>query len=109
MMQNNNIRNIIRTLRLEHNMTQKQLADKMNLSDKTVPKWERGLGLPDISLIAELSDLLDVDTQKLLVSDMSPNDFVASNLKNTKYFICPIYYNIPYVQARRKFRAVEKS
>jgi len=44
-MQNSKVGNIIRTLRQECNMTQKLLADKMNISDKTVSKWERGLGL----------------------------------------------------------------
>ncbi len=93
-MQNSKVGNIIRTLRQEHNMTQKQLADKMNISDKTVSKWERGLGCPDISLIPELSDLLGVDTQKLLVGDMTPNDFVGGNMKNTKYYVCSICNNI---------------
>ena len=93
-MQNSKIGNIIRTLRQERNMTQKQLADKMNISDKTVSKWERGLGCPDISFLPELSDLLGVDTQKLLVGDMTPNNFVGGNMKNTKYYVCSICHNI---------------
>lgn len=93
-MKNSKVGNIIHKLRLERNMTQKQLADKMNISDKTVSKWERGLGLPDISLIPELSDLLEIDTQNLLVGDITPNDFVSGNMKNTKYFVCQICHNI---------------
>ena len=93
-MQNSKIGNIIRTLRQECNMTQKQLADKMNISDKTVSKWERGLGCPDISFLPELSDLLGVDTQKLLIGDMTPNNFVGGNMKNTKYYVCSICHNI---------------
>lgn len=93
-MLNNKVGNIIRTLRLEQNMTQKQLGDKMNISDKTVSKWERGLGLPDISLIPELADILGIDTQNLLVGNMTPNNFVGGNMKNTKYFVCPICHNI---------------
>ncbi|WP_196592649.1 helix-turn-helix domain-containing protein [Pectinatus sottacetonis] len=93
-MQNNKVGNVIRMLRQEHNMTQKQLADKMNISDKTVSKWERGLGCPDISFIPELSDILRVDAQNLLVGDITPNDFVGGNMKNTKYYICPICNNI---------------
>ncbi|SHK87848.1 Helix-turn-helix [Anaerocolumna jejuensis DSM 15929] len=93
-MQNMKVGNIIRTLRIERNMTQKELADKMNISDKTVSKWERGLGCPDISLISELSDLLGVDTQSLLVGDITPNDFVGGNMKNTKYYVCPTCHNI---------------
>lgn len=93
-MQNMKVGNIIRTLRIERNMTQKELADKMNISDKTVSKWERGLGCPDISLISELSDLLGVDTKSLLVGDITPNDFVGGNMKNTKYYVCPTCHNI---------------
>ncbi|MBE7719903.1 MAG: helix-turn-helix domain-containing protein [Lacrimispora celerecrescens] len=93
-MQNSKVGSIIRALRLEHHMTQKQLADKMNLSDKTVSKWERGLGMPDISLIPELSGLLGIDIMSLLSGDMTPNDFVGGNMKNTKYFVCPTCQNI---------------
>ena len=45
---------LIRSRRMELGLTQKALADKMNISDKTVSKWERGLGFPDVNLIAEL-------------------------------------------------------
>ncbi|MCI1821740.1 MAG: helix-turn-helix domain-containing protein [Megasphaera sp.] len=93
-MQNTKVGNIIRTLRQACSMTQKQLADRMNISDKTVSKWERGLGCPDISLIPELSDILGVDTQKLLIGDITPNDFVGGNMKNTTYYVCPICHNI---------------
>jgi len=93
-MQNTKVGDIIRTLRLERGMTQKQLADQMNISDKTVSKWERGSGLPDISLIPELSQLLGIDTQKLLTGDMAPNDCVGGNMKNTKYYVCQICRNI---------------
>ncbi len=93
-MQNSKVGNIIRKLRLERNMTQKQLAEELNISDKTISKWERGLGCPDISLIPELADFLEVDTQKLLIGDMKPNDFVGGNMKQTKYYICPTCNNI---------------
>ncbi|WP_407309851.1 helix-turn-helix domain-containing protein [Desulfosporosinus sp. SB140] len=93
-MQNINVGNIIRKLRTEREMTQKQLADKMNISDKTVSKWERGLGCPDVSLLSELSDLLEVDISKLLSGDLAPNDFVGGNMKKTKYYVCPVCHNI---------------
>ncbi|MDL2281156.1 helix-turn-helix domain-containing protein, partial [Selenomonadales bacterium OttesenSCG-928-I06] len=93
-MQNIKVGNIIRKLRTEKNMTQKQLADKMNISDKTVSKWERGLGCPDISLISELSSLLEIDTASLLDGDLTPNDFVGGNMKKTKYYVCPVCHNI---------------
>ena len=52
---------LILELRKEKNMTQKQLADLMNISDKTISKWERGLGCPDISLIPDLAQIFGVN------------------------------------------------
>ncbi len=46
--------------RKEKGYTQKELAQKLFLSDKAVSKWERGISLPDISLLIPLSDILDV-------------------------------------------------
>lgn len=41
----------IASLRKEKNMTQKDLADKLYVSDRAVSKWERGLNFPDITLL----------------------------------------------------------
>lgn len=67
--------NLIRALRNEKAMTQRQLADAMNISDKTISKWERGLGCPDVSLLPELSSLLGVDIEKILSGELNPNDY----------------------------------
>ena len=45
---------LIYQLRKENHMTQLQLADQMNISDKAVSKWERGLGCPELSLLCLL-------------------------------------------------------
>lgn len=86
--------NLIRCLRLEKGMTQKQLAETMNLSDKTVSKWERGLGCPDVSLLAELSAALGVTVEEILNGDLCPNDFVGGNMKKSHYYVCPLCGNI---------------
>lgn len=49
--------NTIRRLREKKRITQKQLADMLAVSDKTVSKWETGKGLPDIGIIKELAEL----------------------------------------------------
>ena len=58
--------NFIIKLRKEHNLTQKELADKIHVTDKAVSKWERGIGLPDISLLQPLSEALGVSILELL-------------------------------------------
>lgn len=52
--------------RKELNMTQKELANKLNVTDKAVSKWERGLGCPDISILEVLSNILGVSILELL-------------------------------------------
>ena len=56
----------IKTLRLQHNMTQAQLADKVGVTDKAVSKWERNLSYPDIALFPSLADVLGVSVNDLL-------------------------------------------
>ncbi|MFQ7550131.1 MAG: helix-turn-helix domain-containing protein [Blautia marasmi] len=53
-------------LRKEKGYTQKQLAEKLFVSDKAVSKWERGLSLPDITLLGPLADILGVTVTELL-------------------------------------------
>jgi transcriptional regulator with XRE-family HTH domain len=53
-------------LRKDKSFTQKELADKLFISDKAVSKWERGLALPDIGLIEKLADCLDVNVSEIL-------------------------------------------
>lgn len=85
---------IIRRLRIEHKFTQKQLAEKLTVSDKAVSKWERGMGCPDISLLGDLSDILDVDLTQLLSGEIETNEKENGKMKNLKFFICPICGNV---------------
>ena len=48
------------------NMTQKELAEKLHITDKAVSKWERGLSFPDISILIPLSEVLNVSLYDLL-------------------------------------------
>lgn len=81
---------LIRMLRCEKGLTQKQLADMMNISDKTISKWERGLGCPDVSLLPDLAALLEVNIDELLTGDLTPNTLEGGNMKNTAYAVCPV-------------------
>lgn len=85
---------LILGLRKEKQMTQKQLADAMNISDKTISKWERGLGCPDISLLHELSQVLGVNIEKILLGDLEKNDADGGNMKRVQYYVCQNCGNI---------------
>ena len=56
----------IRSLRLQNQMTQSQLAASLNITDKAVSKWERDLSYPDIALFPKLADVLGVNMSDLL-------------------------------------------
>ena len=58
--------NFIKELRKEKNMTQKELAEKIGLTDKAISKWERGLSFPDITMLSSLAEVLDVDVSEIL-------------------------------------------
>jgi transcriptional regulator with XRE-family HTH domain len=65
-MGNEKMARFICDLRKSKNLTQRQLADQLHVTDKAVSKWERGLSCPDISLLPALSDILGVTTRELL-------------------------------------------
>jgi DNA-binding XRE family transcriptional regulator/desulfoferrodoxin (superoxide reductase-like protein) len=85
---------LIFALRKEKQMTQKQLADAMNLSDRTISKWERGLGCPDVSLLYELSALLGVNIEQILSGELEEGERGAGNMKQIQFYVCPACGNI---------------
>lgn len=93
-MDNEKVGKLIYRLRKEKGLTQKQLADQMKISDRTISKWERGYGSPDITLLPELSALLEVNIESILEGELSPNEFIGGNMKNSSYFVCPSCSNI---------------
>ena len=56
----------IQEVRKEQNLTQKEVAEKLNISDKTVSKWETGNGLPEVGLMLPLCKLLGLSVNELL-------------------------------------------
>lgn len=55
--------------RKEQGLTQKQLAEKLNMSDKSVSKWERGICLPDVSVYLELCKILGISINEFLAGE----------------------------------------
>lgn len=65
-MKNQKIGNFIANLRKEKNLTQKDLADKLGITDRAVSKWERGICLPDIILFEDISQIFNISVSELL-------------------------------------------
>ncbi|WP_167958357.1 helix-turn-helix domain-containing protein [Anaerosporobacter faecicola] len=85
---------LILQLRKEKGYTQKKLAECMNLSDKTISKWERGLGCPDVSLLQELADALGVPIEQILSGELDENELSGGNMKRIRFYRCPSCGNI---------------
>lgn len=56
--------------RKQKNYTQRQLADRLGISDKTISKWERGNGFPEVSLLLPLCEELDISVNELLTGEL---------------------------------------
>ena len=65
-MEQKTIGKFITALRKANGMTQKDLAEKLNVSDKTVSRWERDEGAPDLSMIPVIAEIFDVTCDELL-------------------------------------------
>ena len=65
-MDNDRFARTIKNARLKKGYTQSQLADLLNVSNKTISKWETGRGYPDITLLAKITSILKLDYEELL-------------------------------------------
>ena len=65
-MENKTMGAIISAARKEQGLTQKDIADKLNITDKAVSKWERDLACPDINTIPKLAQILGISVDELL-------------------------------------------
>ena len=64
---------LIAKLRKEKGFTQKNIADALGIQNKTVSKWECGLGCPDLSLWSDLSVILGVDMKQMMEGEITIN------------------------------------
>ncbi|MGN1419761.1 MAG: helix-turn-helix domain-containing protein [Acutalibacteraceae bacterium] len=84
----------IQKLRKEKNLTQKQLAQMLLVSDKTVSKWETNRGLPDITILPELASALGVSVAELMTGEIIKNENRRANMKKSVFYVCPVCGNV---------------
>ena len=56
----------LKELRKERNLTQQQVSEYFNVSDRTISRWENGINMPDISMLVYIADFYNVDVRELL-------------------------------------------
>ncbi len=85
---------MIKRLREGLGMTQLQLAESLNVSDKSVSKWETGRGYPDISLLGPLAAALQVSVIELMSGTDVMNTNRSFNMLRTRFHVCPVCGNV---------------
>ena len=84
-MDSNKMGAFIAQVRKERGLTQLELAQKINVTDKAVSKWERGVGFPDIKIIEALAEALGVSVSELMNGERMENavrDSESDNISN---------------------------
>lgn len=90
-MANTSMGEIISTLRKEKGMTQKDIADKLGITDKAVSKWERDVAFPDTATIPKLAEILGVSVEELMQAKVVP----VNGHKGAGYLINIILKAVP--------------
>ena len=93
----------IKSLREKKGFTQKQLAERILVSDKAVSKWETGKGLPDITLLEPLAQALGVSVAELLSGECLTNVNRSGNLLRSCFYVCPVCGNVIHALGQGSF------
>lgn len=84
----------VKGLREARGLTQAELAARIDVSSKTVSKWETGKGLPDISLLEPLAAALGVSVMELMSGDAVTNRNRSANMLRSRFYVCPLCGNV---------------
>jgi len=85
---------MIRALRTEKGYTQQQLAELLNVSAKTISKWETAAGYPDISMITKLAQVLNTTSEQLLQGDLPKVFQNGETMKHVQFYQCDVCGNL---------------
>ena len=85
---------VIKELREKCKLTQAELATKLNVSDKTISKWETAKGYPDISLLEPIAKIFGISITELISGNAVSNVNVSANVMRSKFYVCPVCGNI---------------
>ena len=84
---------VIKELREKYHLTQAELAETLNVSDKTVSKWETAKGYPDISLLEPIARVFSISITELISGNAISNVNVSANMMRSKFYVCPVCGN----------------
>ena len=85
---------VIKELREKNHLTQAKLADMLNVSDKTISKWETAKGYPDITLLEPIAKVFKISVAELISGNTVNNANASANMMRSKFYVCPVCGNI---------------
>ncbi|MGN0250869.1 MAG: helix-turn-helix domain-containing protein [Oliverpabstia sp.] len=85
---------VIKELREKNHLTQAELADLLNVSDKTISKWETAKGYPDITLLEPIANVFRISVAELISGNTVNNVNVSANMMRSHFYVCPVCGNI---------------
>lgn len=85
---------LIKSMREAQHLTQSELAEKINVSDKAISRWETSRGFPDITLLEPLAGALKLSVTELLSGGCVTNRNISGNMLRSCFYICPVCGNI---------------
>lgn len=84
----------IKELRESRGMTQLELASVLNLSDRTISKWETGRGYPDITFLEKIASVFSLSIGELLSASQIRSSNISANMLKTSFYVCPLCGNV---------------
>lgn len=91
---------LLAQLRREKGLTQRQVAQQLGVSPKTVSKWECGAGSPDLTYWPALSQLYGVQLAQLMDGEIRAKRPDSGNLNRIRFFVCPVCGNVLFATSQ---------
>ena len=80
----------LKTLRTERKLTQEQLAEQFNVSNRTISRWETGSNMPDLSMLTEIADFYDVDIREIIEGERKSEKMNNNTNNETKEILTKV-------------------
>ena len=74
----------LKQIRKEHNLSQEEMAELLNVSRQAVSKWEQGVGYPEVEKLLELSSKLDISLDQLMDVKAGAQDTISNSVRSIK-------------------------
>ena len=85
--------------RKNEGLTQQELADKLNYSDKSISKWERGEGVPDIYILKQIADLFHITVNDLIEKRQEKKKTISQRITKNKIIVCLLSIGLTWLVA----------